>query len=69
MKSAILNLSPEMVIQLVWLQGLKTWFVTLAFHLSYCPVYKPHFPIHYSVKQVFIWKRLQCHKEIAVVQL
>lgn len=45
MKSAILNLSYKLVIQLELLQGCKAHFVTFASHLGHCPACPPHIPI------------------------
>jgi len=52
MKSAILNLSSKLVIQLELLQGLNADSVTLASHLGHCPVCKLHIPILCPAKAV-----------------
>lgn len=44
MKSAILNLSYKLVIQLELLQGCKAHFVTFASHLGHCPARPLHIP-------------------------
>lgn len=45
MKSAILNLSYKLIIQLELLQGCKAHFVTFASHLGHCPAQQSHIPI------------------------
>lgn len=52
MKSAILNLSYKLVIQLELLQGCKAHFVTFASHLGHCPACQPHIPIACPAKMV-----------------
>lgn len=52
MKSAILNLSYKLVIQLELLQGCKAHFVTFASHLGHCPARQPHVPKACPAKEV-----------------